>query len=57
MNRQHFEFEKSIRLNVANENAEDRKVLGPFCREKCKGGNSSAGRAVASKTVVQRLVG
>lgn len=36
MNRQHFEFEKSIRLNVANETLEDRKVLVRFAVRNAK---------------------
>lgn len=36
MNRQHFEFEKSIRLNVANETLQDRKVLVRFAVRNAK---------------------
>ena len=37
MNRQHFEFEKSIRLNVTNETLKDRKILVKWNLRNAKG--------------------
>ena len=37
MNRQHFEFEKSIRLNVTNETLKDRKILVKWNLRNTKG--------------------
>src|SRR5699024_1837438 len=37
MNRQHFEFEKSIRLNVTNETLKDRQILVKWTLRNTKG--------------------